>query len=100
MEPRVCHVVSVTHECHVNSRKAAVGFLQSEAVRQHLAWVQEIGETIYHGDPRRPRQLEQYIVAELGSDYLASKKNKTELRMIKKEMADLTGIAFAGVGNE
>ena len=34
-------------------------------------------------------QLEQYIVAELGSDYLASKRNKTELRMIKKEMADL-----------
>ena len=34
-------------------------------------------------------QLEQYIVAELGSDYLASKKNQTELRMIKKEMADL-----------
>ncbi len=34
-------------------------------------------------------QLEQYIVVELGSAYLASKRNKTELRMIKKEMADL-----------
>jgi hypothetical protein len=34
-------------------------------------------------------QLEHYIVAELGSTYLGSKKRQTELRMIKKEMADL-----------
>ena len=34
-------------------------------------------------------QLERYIVEELGPDYLASRRNKTELRMIKKEMADL-----------
>ena len=34
-------------------------------------------------------QLEQYIVAKLGADYLASKRNQAELRMIKKEMADL-----------
>jgi len=34
-------------------------------------------------------QLEQYIAAELGSDYLTSSKNQTELRKIKKEMADL-----------
>ncbi|MFZ2959183.1 MAG: hypothetical protein WA705_20040 [Candidatus Ozemobacteraceae bacterium] len=34
-------------------------------------------------------QLEQYIAAELGMDHLASGKNKTELRKIKKEMADL-----------
>jgi hypothetical protein len=34
-------------------------------------------------------QLERYIVAELGPDYLSSKKDQTELRMIKKEMAEL-----------
>ena len=34
-------------------------------------------------------QLERYIVKELGSAYLGSKKRQTELRMIKKEMADL-----------
>ena len=34
-------------------------------------------------------QLEQYIAAELGSDYLTSSKNQTELRKIKREMADL-----------
>jgi len=34
-------------------------------------------------------QLERYIAAELGSDYLASRKNQTELRKIKKEMASL-----------
>jgi len=34
-------------------------------------------------------QLEQYIAVELGSDYLTSSKNQTELRKIKKEMADL-----------
>ena len=34
-------------------------------------------------------QLEQYIVEELGPDRLSSSKNRTELRKIKKEMADL-----------
>jgi hypothetical protein len=34
-------------------------------------------------------QLEQYIAAELGSDYLTNSKSQTELRKIKKEMADL-----------
>ncbi|MGA2642459.1 MAG: hypothetical protein ABSG21_16340 [Spirochaetia bacterium] len=34
-------------------------------------------------------QLEKYIAAELGSPYLGSKKRQTELRAIKKEMADL-----------
>lgn len=35
------------------------------------------------------QQLEQYIAAELGSDYLTSRKNQTELRKIKREMAGL-----------
>ena len=34
-------------------------------------------------------QLEQYIAEELGADRLLSGKNQTELRKIKKEMADL-----------
>lgn len=34
-------------------------------------------------------QLEQYIAAELGSEYLVSKKSQTELRSIRKEIADL-----------
>jgi len=34
-------------------------------------------------------QLEQYIATELGPDYLTSSKGQTELRKIKKEMADL-----------
>jgi len=34
-------------------------------------------------------QLERYIVDELGVDRLSSSKNQTELRKIKKEMADL-----------
>ena len=34
-------------------------------------------------------QLEQYIVDELGMDYLSSSKNMAELRKIKKEMAGL-----------
>ncbi len=34
-------------------------------------------------------QLERYIVKELGSAYLGSKKRQRELHMIKKEMADL-----------
>lgn len=34
-------------------------------------------------------QLERYIVEELGSAYLGSKKRERELRMIKKEIADL-----------
>ncbi len=34
-------------------------------------------------------QLENYIATELGSTYLGSKKRHTELRAIKKEMADL-----------
>ena len=35
-------------------------------------------------------QLEQYIAEELGADSLSRSKNQTELRKIKKEMADLT----------
>jgi hypothetical protein len=35
------------------------------------------------------RQLEQYIVARLGSEYLASKKSHNELRAIHKEIAEL-----------
>lgn len=35
------------------------------------------------------RQLEQYIAEELGSSHLASTKTRTELRKIKKEIADL-----------
>jgi len=34
-------------------------------------------------------QLEQYIVEILGADRLSSSKNRTELRKIKKQMADL-----------
>ena len=34
-------------------------------------------------------QLEQYIAEEFGADRLSSGKNQTELRKIKKEMADL-----------
>ena len=34
-------------------------------------------------------QLEQYISEELGTDCLSSAKNQTELRKIKKEMANL-----------
>jgi hypothetical protein len=34
-------------------------------------------------------QLERYIAAELGTDRLSSSKHQTELRKIKKEMADL-----------
>ena len=34
-------------------------------------------------------QLEQYIAEELGADCLRSGKNQTELRKIKKEIADL-----------
>src|SRR6516165_10789150 len=34
-------------------------------------------------------QLELYIVEELGSEYLMSKKSQTELRTISKEIADL-----------
>jgi len=34
-------------------------------------------------------QLEPYIAAELGSEYLVSKKSRTELRAIRKEIADL-----------
>ena len=35
------------------------------------------------------RQLEQYIADELGGGRLSSAKNETELRKIKKEMAEL-----------
>jgi hypothetical protein len=34
-------------------------------------------------------QLEQYIAEELGTAYLSDKKNRTELRKIKKEVTDL-----------
>ena len=34
-------------------------------------------------------QLEAYIVGELGEDYLTRAKNQTELRRIKKEIADI-----------
>jgi hypothetical protein len=34
-------------------------------------------------------QLELHIVEQLGSEYLVSKKSKTELRAINKEIADL-----------
>ncbi len=34
-------------------------------------------------------QLEAYIIEELGSEYLGSKKSETELRTIRKEIADL-----------
>ena len=34
-------------------------------------------------------QLELYIAEQLGSEYLASKKAKTELRVITKEISDL-----------
>ena len=34
-------------------------------------------------------QLELYIVAQLGSEYLVSKKSAAELRAISKEIADL-----------
>jgi uncharacterized protein YlxW (UPF0749 family) len=35
------------------------------------------------------RQLEEYIAEEFGSDRLSSGKNQTELKKIKKEMAEL-----------
>ncbi len=34
-------------------------------------------------------QLERYIAEQLGSEYLSSKKAKTELRVITKEISDL-----------
>ncbi len=34
-------------------------------------------------------QLEQFITEELGADYLLQEKNKTELRVIKKEISAL-----------
>jgi hypothetical protein len=34
-------------------------------------------------------QIELYIAAQLGPEYLASKKSQTELRVVKKEIADL-----------
>jgi hypothetical protein len=34
-------------------------------------------------------QLEQYIMEELGAQYLSGKKNQTELRKIKKEIGSL-----------
>lgn len=35
------------------------------------------------------RQLEEYITAELGAEYLAKAKGKTELKSIKKEIAEM-----------
>ena len=35
------------------------------------------------------RQLEEYITAELGSEYLEKAKGKTELKKIKKEIAEI-----------
>jgi hypothetical protein len=34
-------------------------------------------------------QLESYIAAELGSEYLVSKRSRTELRAVSREIADL-----------
>jgi hypothetical protein len=34
-------------------------------------------------------QLEPYIIEELGSEYLVGNKSQTELRTIRKEIADL-----------
>ncbi len=34
-------------------------------------------------------QLEEYIAGELGPEYLAKAKNKTELRKIKKEISEI-----------
>jgi hypothetical protein len=34
-------------------------------------------------------QLEEYIAGELGPEYLAKAKNKTELRIIKKEISNI-----------
>ena len=34
-------------------------------------------------------QLEPYIAAELGSEYLVRKKSQTELRAVRKEIAEL-----------
>ena len=34
-------------------------------------------------------QLEEYIAGELGPEYLANVKNKSEIRKIKKEMSDI-----------
>lgn len=34
-------------------------------------------------------QLESYIIEQLGSNYLVSKKSQTELRKINKEIADM-----------
>jgi len=34
-------------------------------------------------------QLEEYIAEELGPEYLANAKNKTELRKIKKEISEI-----------
>jgi hypothetical protein len=35
-------------------------------------------------------QLEAYIIEELGEEFLSRAKNQTELRRVKKEMADLS----------
>jgi len=34
-------------------------------------------------------QLERYIIEELGSNYLVSRKSKTELRKVNKEIAEM-----------
>ena len=49
-------------------------------------------QAVMWGNPtlRIPRsQLEIYIAEELGEDYLVKVKSQTELRQIKKEIADL-----------
>lgn len=35
-------------------------------------------------------QLEPYVAAELGSDYLAGRKAQTELRAVRKEIAEIS----------
>jgi hypothetical protein len=47
----------------------------------------EITQFIF-GQPLRS-QLERYIVAQLGSEYLVSKKSHNELHSICKEIADI-----------
>lgn len=52
----------------------------------------EFREGSVHGNPylRLLRnQLEPYIAAELGAEYLASRKYRTELKAIDKEITDL-----------
>lgn len=72
--------------------KKEYGVSQAFIVKGIRAGKLEYREGVIWGNPylRVLRsQLERYIAEKLGADCLSSGKNQTELRKIKKEMADL-----------